>query len=318
MAEIDLPEPKARVFSPEERERRQKRLIMAMLILCASYALLHKLMVPLILKLTPLWDSPHARIDWWFCHSILLVGVLKYQQGLFRAGSLLAAVGVLYGVFEAYEVVSGRLVGWVAFSHLLSSIPVAFCCVVLLSSRSSKKNIAAAWSGVALCCLFFVPQEFLIWVKTDEVPKFDQQPVIAETVEQEDSTCGAMRVSIDLSAKHPKTQQEPPIVTVKECGFSPTSLRLSGPSVELRNATKEPLNIHFLAFKSGKRLGGWNVLLKAGEVLKKRIPRFEADVSMIYSDSSPRAGLTALFSDGVEGAWLWTRQPISARKKNGF
>lgn len=147
VADYDLPEPRRASLSETERRERQARALRAGLFVAIGYALLHKVIVPVFLRLTPLAATPFARIDVWAVHSLLLALALteRYREG--SALSFLSGAGVVYAIYEFYELVLGRLPGWLSISRLVSSIPIGIGCAMLLASPVAGRHPRWAWGG---------------------------------------------------------------------------------------------------------------------------------------------------------------------------
>ncbi|MCB0416214.1 MAG: hypothetical protein H6617_03055 [Bdellovibrionaceae bacterium] len=315
MPEKDLPEPQHRQYTAEERRLRKQNLLITLLGFCTAYAQLHKLIIPLVLKLTPLHVSPYSKIDFWFLHSLLFFFLLRKTRKLGPLGSLLAGVGILYGVFEVYEVFLGRLGGWLAFSRLLSSVPISFCCGLLMTVKDIDRRLGYAWAGVGILALSFLPNEKHFW-EMKAAPQEETSKTVSAEIEVEAFTeCGATEVrlqdeAVEFLRHHPLTTIE-----VRPCGFYPAILDLPK-TLRLSNPTNEALNIHYLAFKNGKQSASWNIVLKPQQSLQKRLERAEA--AIVYSDSLPKAGLSALIDKSAGERWIWTRSPISVRRVDEF
>ncbi len=142
---MDLPNPKPVVFTPEEQRRRSGSILYALLWLVIGYAFIHKIAVPLALKLTPLADSPYAHLDLWFFPAFALAYCLK--TGNNTAASFFAGGGIVYGAYEILMTANGAYPGWLGFSKMLSSIPLAGLCVAFLSGPHLKTVARAAWLG---------------------------------------------------------------------------------------------------------------------------------------------------------------------------
>ncbi|MEZ4751807.1 MAG: hypothetical protein R3B54_14605 [Bdellovibrionota bacterium] len=315
MAERDLPEPKPRQYSAEERRLRRQNLLITLLGFCTAYAQLHKLIIPLFLKLTPLHSNPYSHVDIWFLHSLVLFIVLKKTRKLGPFGSFLAGIGILYGIFEIYEVFLGRLVGWLAFSRLLSSVPISFCCGLLMTVKDIDRRLGYAWAGTALLALFLIPQESHYWgtksAAQQEIPK----PADLQEKRRAFIVCGANEVHWDEESQKFFNSHAPSYaIEIRDCGFYPAISRL-GQTLSVSNRTDQALNLHYLAYRNGKQSASWNVVLKPRQRLTKELETAEA--AIVYSDSLPGAGLSALLGETKEN-WIWTRSPIGVRRANEF
>ena len=143
----ELPEPVRPPMTADIARARQWRALQTGLFVAIAYALVHKVLVPLLLKLTPLAGGPYARVDGWAVLPLLLALFLTDARRMRPGASILAGMAVVYGAYEIFELTQGRLVGWLAFSRLLSSIPIAAGCILLLSSRCLPARPLWAWTG---------------------------------------------------------------------------------------------------------------------------------------------------------------------------
>lgn len=152
---VDLPEPVRRKISAEEAHARQWRMATTAYGLVTAYTLLHKLIIPLALKFTALRGTAYAKVDFWFLHSVTLLYVLRRPTLSAAALSLLCGGGIAYGVVEIGELMLGRLAGWHVFSRMLSSLPVALFCILILIQQSKSRSTALAWLGAIATFAYF-------------------------------------------------------------------------------------------------------------------------------------------------------------------
>ncbi len=146
IVDTDLPEPVRHPLSDEEKRRRQNRVLQAGLYFAIGYSLVHKLFVPFFLSFTALHGTVYAKIDTWALHSLLLAFFL-FRPGTGAVLSALAGMSLSYGAYEIVEAISGKLVGWLVISRLISSIPIALCCAFLLGSTVFPVRGKYAWLG---------------------------------------------------------------------------------------------------------------------------------------------------------------------------
>ncbi len=144
---MDLPEPKRVPLTPEEKNRQRWSILVAFTWLMTAYVVLHKGIIPLVLKFTPLSTSLYARIDpWFFLPVFLLQSLLRYREmapvTCFWAGS-----GIAYGALELYSVLKGQHQGWLIISHTLSSVPITILSIAFLSGPFPKRKTELAWVG---------------------------------------------------------------------------------------------------------------------------------------------------------------------------
>jgi len=152
-ADIDLPEPRRLTLSAEERARRERDLLITLTTLAGGYSLLHKLLVPLVLKTTALATSPYSRVDWWWAHTLALLACLYLLPQTRTLLSLLAGAGIVYAAVETIEAYLGLFPGWLAISRLLSSIPIGGLCIAILTSGNFPIRTRYVWAGSFLAAL---------------------------------------------------------------------------------------------------------------------------------------------------------------------
>ena len=150
----ELPEPIRRVYTEEERLRRRWRLWRVVLMFLACYSLIHKLIIPLSLKFTVLRLGPYSKIDPMFLYLLVLYYSFRPAVQLTGFLSFLAGIGIAHGCAELVLVSLGYTVGWLAISHLLSSLPLALVCTILMSQRKLGRQLKSAWVGALIYSLF--------------------------------------------------------------------------------------------------------------------------------------------------------------------
>lgn len=155
----DLPEPTPLIITPERRRRRQWEVIRSFLVLTVLYVLVHKALVPLVLKLSALKQSPYAKMDLWLLHPVALWFSLRGREHLDAVSSFFAGGGIAYAAIEVFHIVQGGYPGWLAISHMLTSVPVGLVCIALITTRDSEVNIKTAWTGVVVAAI-------VMWVLT--------------------------------------------------------------------------------------------------------------------------------------------------------
>lgn len=143
---VDLPEPRKIQVTPEERVRRQRKILSALLWLVIGYSFIHKIGVPFVLKFTRLSTSPYAELDPWFFLPLALGLALRRKE--FTFASFLAGGGIVYGLVEVLLSIRGTYPGWLGISKILSSTPFAGICIGFLSGPFPERVPRAAWWGV--------------------------------------------------------------------------------------------------------------------------------------------------------------------------
>jgi len=151
--EPDLPEPVRHVASPERDLRVRWDLRVALLGLITVYAALHKLVIPLFLSLTRLSETAYARVDSSLVHALLLFyAVYRRRVGPWLA--CLVGAGLVLAMAEVASVATGRTGGWLAFSRLLSSLPIGAVCASAASTPEFRGQERWAYLGAAVALIW--------------------------------------------------------------------------------------------------------------------------------------------------------------------
>src|SRR5690606_22431743 len=108
-------------------------------VFCAIYASLHKIFVPLTLKIFTVNVSDYSHLDVKVLPSLLLAYLLVKQDSLNRLTSFLAGLTVVYGVVEVIAGLMGEFEGWLFISHMISSVPLSLMAIALLTVSSGKE-----------------------------------------------------------------------------------------------------------------------------------------------------------------------------------
>jgi len=147
--EPDLPDPKRPAATPQRTEAVRWDVRIALLGLITFYASLHKLFIPLFLKFTRLGDSPYARVDLGLVHALLLFHAISKRRIGHWAGFLIG-MGIVMALAEVLRVATGKTVGWLAVSRLLSSLPIGAVCFSAVSTPEFRGNARYALLGAAV------------------------------------------------------------------------------------------------------------------------------------------------------------------------
>lgn len=309
----DLPEPLRTPGSPQEEAERRWKLLVFSFTVATAYAVLHKLLIPLGLKLTPLSTSPYAKIDWWFVQNIFFLALLRREQKLTSLLCWFAGMSIAYGAYEVYETAIGRNPGWLAFSRLLSSVPIAGICVAMMSQKTFGRRLISAWQG-AIAVLVVVSLIDVYYA----LPPVEKSPTAKAPIASRDAIpssrdCGAQTLSLfpEEFASLP-TEIE---IVADSCGFRPARLKKTGPDLWLSNQCEEPVNFHLVAKERGRLRTLWNMLVPAHQRLKAPpITMSEGSVAMIYSDNHPISGVVAIVMGSLEERWSLTRSPLTMQR----
>jgi hypothetical protein len=309
MNEPDLPEPAPKSWSLEERRLRQWSLAVLVMTFIAIYALLHKVFIPVTLKLTSLKTSPYSQIDPGFFLPVSLVFLLRRADHVTKALAFLAGIAIVYGAYEIFEVFQGRYVGWLAFSRLLSSVPLAGGCIYLMSQRKFKGDLSISWIGAVT---FLLVAGVLEVRKAENFVSHEAPSKVAPAVPRfQDAVpqCGAIEFSIP-----PGTRAETPrVIRISDCGLSPAIIvETSARKLEFVNEKSESVNLHLVSAAKGKRWHTeWNISIPPKTSVQSRVFKLPAkSVGMLYSDSTPSVGIIAILPSDLPAAWHFQRKPI--------
>ncbi len=311
---IDLPEPVRPTLTDAEKEERALRLFTTLFLFISAYSFLHKVLIPFCLSFTKLHPSPYTVVDPWFIHPVLLALLFKKEKGNSNIVSLLAGAAVTYGILEFIEVLQGHYIGWLSFSRLLSSTPMALLSLFMMTRQSVKRNALLGWTG-ALIILPFYYGKILFPAASAIVENLKPKTVVTEAPRslptQEIAVCGAKTLSLTKNTTQFHTSD---FIEVKECGITPSFILLKGTELQLRNSGKVPLNLHLGYFKNGKISTGWNVLLPPQQAVRREVKIPENSVAVIYSDSVTEAGITAITQHPPTSNWEIVRTPLTIRE----
>lgn len=309
----DLPEPKARLYSPEETGERKRKLFVTVFTVVAAYAFLHKMLIPSALSFTSLRHSPYAQLDFSFLLPGLLVSLLVFNSRHYRLTSFLAGIVVSYGAIEIWEIGRGNYIGWLFFSRLLSSVPAALLSLVLLTSRGFKRDPLSAWIGTAFFAFFHLFHSVSFLPSPQASSPFPKTVRALPTAASFD--CGSREIRFSLKNLLPHPTHE---ITIEPCGFSPAVMHLSSSQIEIRNNLDTPINVHLLIRKKHKLATGWNVLIPPKTLLQKDLVLPPGSLGMLYSDSDVKAGIAALFAEQPKEGIIFSRTPLFIGEINGF
>ncbi len=303
------------MLSPDEKAIRNFSLYRGLFIFSALYGALHKLIIPILLRQTSVLVRDYTTLDAWAIPGLLLAAyLLKVKRFDFWA-SLLAGMILLYAAWDAQAILSGAHKGWLAWSHAISSFPLAAMALVLLSTQQKHRSLKAAWIGAALglgILLSFSEKAFI----TRSTPK----PSAPSLVFSEAQTCGAQEFELELTKIPPS-----PVISQKSCGFQPIALTHSpGDKIFMERENFSPTNIHFVFFSAhGERRRQTNRLLITNS---KRVALPELQfapgevAAILYSDTLPAMGKvlivnaqakSGIYSAGVtpERSLIWRPLP---------
>jgi hypothetical protein len=300
MRDVDLKEPAPR--SSTDPHLKWKAL-KALLFFAVAYSFIHKAAVPIFLKFTTLTRPEYAQLDLWVVPQVLLVLSLWSASQLKVRDSFLAGALVIHAVMEGFFAFSGHSVGWLQFSHLLSSWPVAGVCIAMLSWSASGRSLSRAWAGAASAAgLSVVLMGFDTEVK--QVPISQMSRVLPDDGSAAWSTerCGSHEVYADLSASDVATRAER--IEVMDCGFVPTRFWSEEDSVSVRNRLSRAINLHIVIRDASGSKRNLNHLLTAGAEHRFDLKGLRQDSAVVlFSDQLPDLGVSVVYRPGAQGRW---------------
>ena len=312
MRNFDLPEP---IRAPESEEMRRSRHRLTWIAFCyffTGYTLLHKLLIPLVLSFTNLHGSPYAAIDFWFLQP-LWMSYIVYRRQWGWALALNAGLATMFAVYQLYELFDGQLVGWLAFSKILSSIPMAIVSIIFLRSQPLTKWLRPAVVGAGFTLVWAVAQQ------TPPVEPPKPSPLRVETPQpppelnsvSSDSECGRQEVHI-LPEQH-RTITIPSQVEVRNCGFVPSVIVIQEGTLHLINHSNYPVNFHYLESRSnGAARPAWNFMIPPNT--QRTSPKIQLNpdqAGLIYSDAQTLAGIVAIVPPTRKLPWQFKRRPLA-------
>lgn len=313
ISETDLPEPQRRSYSAEETLLRRYRLISTFISFISVYAFIHKILIPLGLKLTPLSESPYANLDFWVVHPIIFGLWLRKNHSNNARSSFFSGLAIIYGVTEWYFVARGYYGGWLALSRVLSSTPLAIGAGYLMCIRGLKPNFRMAWLGVLfygtflLCGMFFAAP-----TPIQNTTKFTAKKY---SPAQESPICGAQEIT--LMADKPLVPSN--TISINSCGFDSVALNLSDTPLEIENTLPSLVNLHLSIYRNGKLESKWNIPLKPNTKITP--PKFQLEaneVGILYSDLNPNIGVIAFLNPNRTHHFRITRKPLQVGVIDGF
>ena len=308
MVDVDLKEPPPR--STKDPHLKWKAL-KALLFFAVAYSFIHKAAVPLFLKFTTLTRPEYAQLDFWVIPQLILVASLWSSNRLKVWDSFLAGALVIHAVMEAFFAFTGRSVGWLQFSHLLSSWPVAGVCIAMLSSSQSGRSQSRAWAGALSATLLIV---VLMGFENDPSdkgardlvakPTEASQPALTSPVWNQ-QVCGQQDIYVDFSQIRSVAPADR--IEVMDCGFYPARFIVAEPFVTVVNQLDRAINLHLVIRDVSGSKRNLNHLLTAGSEHRFELKNLRADSAVVlFSDQLPQLGASVLYHRGAQGRWLAT------------
>lgn len=282
-------------------------VVLTGLFFASVYASIHRLWIPLAFRFTPLSNSPFAHPDPWFVPGIALALTLR-RTGKFNGLSVIVAGWVVgFGISEAIKIGMDVYEGWLALSHGISSAPMALAAFALLLFRDRGSRPAPAWAGAgaALAWAMAGPLAPAI-VVADRAPN-DSVPALTvlrttHTAEEAQVVCGA-RDLVVRAAHVPATDK----IFLESCGFRAGYVTPASERLRIENVTGQALNVHFIVVEHGRSRTAWNFVLRGHTFLRTPPLGLRSQAyGILYSDSSPAAGLVLVVPDSARAGTLVT------------
>lgn len=230
----------------------------------------------------------------------------RQHEKLTAGESALAGGLVAFGVTEGASIVLGHYQGWLALSHGLSSIPMALAAFTMLLYRERRRSLAWPWAGALTLIALFTPQLLHglppagarpFRTKTAAPAPSGQIPVLDAAAAQ--TLCGVQNLAVHVTPDIPSSAE----LSLESCGVRPALVRPSAERLHLKNSSAHAANIHFVIFQEETQRMGWNLVLLAGASLNSPpIHLRRGEVGLLYSDSSPSAGLALVVPSDFSSA----------------
>jgi hypothetical protein len=296
--------------SPEGLRKHAGKLIRVSSMVIAFYSLLHKLFIPLFLKVTTVTQSPYKEIDPAWVVPVFFVSVMfspSQMKRLLMPLSCGMAVGL--GFFEIYRYFQGENVGWLVFSRLLSSGPMAFIGLIVFVRKVNLKTLFGFWTGVSMTLFgaFYIESSH-----SNQVLKWsnhNKRPQNLELIPLRDSTsCGQMAFAWD-TRQTPSGEQ---VIHSRTCGFYPAVIAkdMSQQELVFSNELDQILNIHlWIYFERGQKRKSKNFVIPAKT--SNRVLKWEgfkdAEFILVVSDNQKNLGLSLVVTQKISRALVFVQ-----------
>ncbi len=311
----DLPEPPSIPLDGlDSKTNHRWHTIKVLLIVSVIYSFAHKVIIPLSLKWIGTNQPRYAEIDWWFIPGVILISWLGKQNYIGRVASLLSGICISHGFLELWQVARGAYIGWLNFSHLLSSLPTALICVALLLQIEKKPHQLLSWIAALLTVFITISlmpaNEAASPVSSTRTPREIKIPQIKTELSAE--TCGAQQLEIS-NASINQFEPKKNTIAITSCGLRPAVVDIrKNKYIEFKNELHSPVNLHLLYLNKQNVKQGWNVLIPQNRKIRSPLLKqiMPGQVAMIYSDSTKGVGISAVVHSPVLGHWSLNRSPL--------
>ncbi len=346
MDDQDLPDPTSRPrpkFSDLELSQHFGKILRTATTLSLAYAGVHKVLIPISLGFLKVANQSYSRLDFTIIFGVLFWFCLRSENSSWSQKFLGLSAGIVLGdgLWEAYQIVTGQVEGWLQISRALSTFPLALMGIWALVRISKVRAILEAWAGGILLWIFFLLAAPFFESSQNETP-FNNEPEASLNLESEvhpqeifetdlAKACGVAQLGLDLSAPSIEVIDTRLRVQVRDCGFQPSVLQVSKAEefrVEFDSEMRSSVNLHFLVFDSATQ----TVKKSINFVLPKNQKKFrgpkvslnQGDLAILFSDGFEKLGIVGFLRDDFKknnfdsGKIVFSRKPprVLFTKKN--
>ena len=312
MSDVDLPPPPKRELSSEEISARQWRLLEGFLGFTAIYSSLHRFLLPLVLKFTALSQTPYAQFSFWFIHPIVLFFLLKKHKRLTPVSAALCGMGICFGAYELWQTQQGVYQGWLAFSHLLSALPVAGIALMILTQKWGSGLGKWGWAGAlttGILLMTYHQYSSRLESQTTQHVRNDNDTVSKASGDLL-TKCGDRNIVLGPGSKIPEALG----INVSPCGFEPQVYLHSSETLSVVNGLDEAINVHIVVFSAGKRETLWNKSAPPRSTISQPLKLKPNQVAVLFSDSHPDKGVVGITPHLPERSWSISRSPVALKE----
>lgn len=312
----DLPDPSGGPrpqFSPEELRTHFGKILVAATALSFFYALIHKVLVPVGLKVLGVSKPAYSQIDYTILAGFFFWWTLRKSTPPLTLLALLAGVVAGDALWEGYQILSGQVEGWLPVSRVLSTFPLGLMGIWCIVRISSIGRILTFWAGLVGVVLFFIAikEIGLTSLQDESIARETKIPALNGSENQQISEqflkeypvwrnidaadCGLSKMRLE-SNSFDKIDISTGI-EVKNCGLKPPVFLLK-PNVPhripVRNLLDKSLNLHFFIFDplspSKKKSVNFVVPANTEIFLSPQINLKPSDWGLLLSDAFPEVG----------------------------
>lgn len=314
----DLPTPESPKFDEAQRRDRKWRLFRGTTVFLVIYASIHKFFVPVFLKFTPVLRREYAEIDYWFVPGWIFLWLILRARKIGHQVSIFAGVLVAHGILDVISVSQGHAVGWLAISHLLSSVPLAILSVALLGQFGSSKQVISAWAVAIPLLAAGIHFNFVRQAPIQETSKIQAPRVSSEMLKDisEKQSGGLLYdkcANRSMIVRHQEVRNIPSVdrINISACGISPSLRSWHGQPIEVNNELGKSINVHVLVRSDKAERRNLNVLVGPHATVKvKNFHLTSKEAAFVYSDAFEEMGGSAILPSDGELSWVFSRLPL--------